>query len=273
MKSENECNKAVILARGLGTRMRRLESGAELNSAQANMADTGMKAMIPIGRPFLDYVLSYLADAGLTDVCLVIGPEHGYVREYYDRLAPVRVRIQYAIQAEPLGTANAVLAARDFAAGQDFVVLNSDNYYPSSTLWSLRSLGFPGAVMYEEAGLVRKGNMPAERVRSFAYATTDSDGYLAGIVEKPAGSPSRNAAGFALISMNSWRFDRRIFRFCSDVQKSVRGEYELPAAVCDAVRDGIRFKILCSQEAVLDLSQRSDIAAVAERLKNVKVSL
>ncbi len=57
--------KAVILARGLGTRMRRDDAGAELSAEQASLADSGMKAMIPVGRPFLDYVLSGLADAGV----------------------------------------------------------------------------------------------------------------------------------------------------------------------------------------------------------------
>ena len=71
---------AVILARGLGTRMRREDGAAALGDDQARVAATGVKAMIPIGRPFLDYILSGLADAGLRDVCLVIGPEHAAVR-------------------------------------------------------------------------------------------------------------------------------------------------------------------------------------------------
>ena len=40
--------------------------------------------MIPIGRPFMDFLISALADAGFSDVCLVIGPEHRAVREYDD---------------------------------------------------------------------------------------------------------------------------------------------------------------------------------------------
>ena len=55
--------KAVILARGLGKRMRQADEHASLDPKQAAVADQGIKAMIPIGRPFLDYVLSALADA------------------------------------------------------------------------------------------------------------------------------------------------------------------------------------------------------------------
>ncbi|MDB5326739.1 MAG: glucose-phosphate thymidylyltransferase [Phycisphaerales bacterium] len=75
--------RAVILARGLGTRMRRHDADAALDDDQAKVAETGVKALIRIKRPFLDYILSVLADAGVRRVCLVIGPEHHELRRYY----------------------------------------------------------------------------------------------------------------------------------------------------------------------------------------------
>ena len=53
--------KAVVLARGLGTRMRREDGRAALNPRQEEVAATGVKALIPLERPFLDYVLSVSA--------------------------------------------------------------------------------------------------------------------------------------------------------------------------------------------------------------------
>src|ERR1700688_4936706 len=76
-------DKAVILAAGLGTRMRKADDAASLDARQAAIADTGVKALIPIKRPFLDYVLHALADAGFKRVCLVIGPDHHELRRYY----------------------------------------------------------------------------------------------------------------------------------------------------------------------------------------------
>ena len=61
-----------------------------LTPEQAEAAAAGQKAMMPFGRPFLDYVLSGLADAGYTDICLVVGPDHDAVREYYTRKRPPR---------------------------------------------------------------------------------------------------------------------------------------------------------------------------------------
>ncbi|HEY5087504.1 MAG TPA: sugar phosphate nucleotidyltransferase, partial [Gemmatimonadaceae bacterium] len=119
------CTKAVILARGLGKRMREADDGVVLDAAQSASAESGVKGMIPMERPFLDYVLSSLADAGFTDVCIVVAPDHAAMRDYYtSRAVPKRLRISFAVQSAAIGTADAVLAAEEFTAGEPFVVLN-----------------------------------------------------------------------------------------------------------------------------------------------------
>lgn len=265
-----ELNKAVVLARGLGTRMRRAEASAELECAQAAVADAGVKAMIPFERPFLDYVLSALADAGYRKVCLVIGPEHDAIRDYYENQTLQRISLTYAIQPEPRGTADAVLAAESFAAGREFVVMNSDNYYPAEVLRALHDLPGPGTVLFETEGLVRNSNIPAERVRRYAYADVEHD-VLVQLIEKP--DPVIPIPANALVSMNVWRFSPEIFEHCRHVELSPRGEYELPMAVNRGIRCGMRLRVTRSSAGVLDLSQRGDIPAVAERLRGMKVEL
>ena len=46
-------DKVVVLARGLGKRMRRNDGTAQVDG-QAAVAEAGIKALIPIDRPFLD---------------------------------------------------------------------------------------------------------------------------------------------------------------------------------------------------------------------------
>jgi len=104
------------------------------------IAENGVKGMIPFGRPFLDYSISALAEAGCKRICLVIGPEHEVIREYYKQLPARRVAISFAIQQQPLGTADAVRAAADFVGRDNFLVVNSDNYYPVEALRLLRML-------------------------------------------------------------------------------------------------------------------------------------
>jgi dTDP-glucose pyrophosphorylase len=272
--SSSEIRKAVILARGLGKRMRSPDATAQLAADQMQAADAGMKAMIPIGRPFLDYVLSASADAGFARVCLVVGPEHTAIREYYDAISPRRIEINFAIQEKPLGTANALLAAQQFAGREEFLVLNSDNYYPVEVFRALRALGEPGLPAFERETLVRESDIFRERVLRYALLQISATGYLEKIVEKPDEMPETSGDGEVFISMNCWRFNAEIFRACEQVARSARGEYELPEAVQLGLTSlGLRFKAIPFRTGVLDLSHRSDIAQVARRLAGVRVEL
>jgi glucose-1-phosphate thymidylyltransferase len=267
--------KAVILARGLGTRMRQADAGARLEAAQASAADRGVKGMIPIGRPFLDYVLSALADAGFTDICLVIGPEHEAVRDYY--AAPgrlTRMRVHFAVQQRPLGTADAVLTAEAFAGGDRFLVCNADNYYPVSVLSALQRLTEPGLAGFDRETLVQRGNISAERISQFALLTISPDGHLADIVEKPDAATASTLGPDARVSMNCWVFGPRIFSACRLVIPSPRGELEIQDAVrLSIARFGEKYRVVPVEEGVLDLSSRRDIAAVAARLAAVEPRL
>lgn len=266
--------RAVILARGLGTRMRQGDAGAALDAAQAAVADAGMKGMMPIGRPFLDYVISALADAGLTDACLVIGPEHQAVRDYYGALETHRVRIHFAVQREPRGTADAVAAARDFAGDATFLVLNSDNYYPVEAYRLLATLGASGLVGFDPAGLVADGNIPEDRIRKFALVECDAAGFMTSIVEKPDEAAYARMAAHALVSMNLWSFSPVMFEACARVRPSVRGELEVQDAVRIAMRElGERFAVIPFSGGVLDLASRRDVAAVARHLAGTVVRL
>jgi glucose-1-phosphate thymidylyltransferase len=266
--------KAVILARGLGTRMRRAAEEAALDEAQARAADTGVKGMIPIGRPFLDYVVSGLADAGFQDVCLVIGPEHQAIRDHYGREAALsRVRVMFAVQEKPLGTANAVAAAEAFAGADEFLVINSDNYYPVSVFEQVRRLAGPGLAGFERAALSREGNIDDARVSRYAVLQVAASGALEDIIEKPDPEAWARTGAGALISMNCWRFGPRIFDAIRQTGLSPRGEYELADAVRAAMRLGERFQVVPVSAGVLDLSQRGDIPSVARRLAGVEVRL
>lgn len=274
MTTDPTLKRVVILARGLGTRMRREDDSVRLEAGQSESADAGMKAMIPVGRPFLDYVLSGLADAGFAAACVVVGPEHEAIRDYYLREhVPSRIQVNFAIQSRPRGTADAVLAAEQFTDGDQFAVMNSDNYYPAEALLALQHLGQPGTVLFDEDALVRESNIPPERMRAFAYAVVDANAFLGKLVEKPDDTKIAEFAQQKLISMNLWRFSPQIFQACRNVRISPRGEYELPMAVCDAISNGMKLKVARCSAGVLDLSQRADIPAVVERLKHMTVLL
>ena len=261
---------AVIMAGGLGSRMRRRDETATLEASQVAAADAGVKGMIPIKRPFLDYVLSALADAGIADVLLVIGPSHDAVRQYFTVEAPPhRVRLRFAVQPAPIGTANAVSVAADALGDAPFLVLNADNYYPVDAIRALAADDSAGVVAFDRDALVRDGNIDAERVRAFAVLDVGEDGRLRGIIEKPGDAVDLTSASAQWVGMNLWAVTPAIVDACRRVPRSSRGEFELPEAVGLALREGVPVRAVQLSAPVLDLSRRTDIARVVERLSSV----
>ncbi len=249
--------------------MRATLSGSSLTAKQEEIAARGIKAMMPIGRPFLDYSLSALADAGCTEICLIIGREHDLIRNYYQALRPKRLHICFAVQQQPLGTADALRAAREFTGSDSFLVVNSDNYYPVDALRKLRELGGSGVIGFERSGLLQSGAIDEERLQAYAVLQTDANGHLRGIEEKPA-----RVEADALISMNSWSFTPAIYGPCEAIEPSFRGEYEIPAAVQYAIDNlGEPFQVIRYRGEVLDLSTRADVANVERRLAGRSVQL
>lgn len=267
--------KAVVLARGLGTRMKAEGEGAVLRADQAAVARTGVKALVPLeGRPFLDYVLGSLADAGCSQIGVVIGPEHDVIRDRYTRvLPPRRFRIDFVIQEQPRGTADAVLAAESFAAGEEFLMINSDNRYPTAALRALIELGRPGTVLFTPEGLAARSNIEPERISGFAVGKVGADGALDALIEKPDATVLAGLHGPRLVSMNCWRFPPAVFEACRGLSLSPRGEYEITDAVAALIASGHRLRVLTSEEGVLDLSKQSDIPEVLGRLRGEVVEL
>ena len=261
------------MARGLGTRMRRPDEQAALGAEQSAAADTGLKGMIPIRRPFLAYLLSALADAGLEEVVLVIGPEHDVVRRYFTAEAPPRrVRLRFAIQQEPRGTADAVLAAAAVIGDAPFLVLNADNYYPVASYAALAADAGAGTIAFDREALVADGAIDSERVRAFAVLSVSPEGRLAGIIEKPGASLDLASPEARWVGMNLWAITPAIVDACRRVPRSARGEYELPEAVALAIREGVAVRAIPMAATVLDLSQRADITGVTARLAAVDPS-
>jgi glucose-1-phosphate thymidylyltransferase len=258
--------------------MRKLDNSVQLPESQSAVADIGLKAMIPMatesGPPFLDYLLSSLADAGFTNACIVIGPEHGALRDRYERdQVPTRIAVSFAIQERALGTANAVLSAEDVVGDDSFAVLNSDNFYPREALDALHDTAEPAIIGFDREVLVKRGNVPPERTARFGALDIDSEGYLRKILVSPTEEMVRSGKPI-YSSMNCFLFTKEIFRACRAVPLSARGEYELPQAVHLAIERGeMRFRVVRVSEPVLDMSSRGDIATVGEHLENVEVRL
>lgn len=107
--------KGLLLAGGHGTRLRPLTF-------------TGNKHMIPIAnQPMLFYGLKQLAEAGIKEVGIVLGPLHEGIMEAVGTGVAFGVRVTYIHQGDPRGLADAVLCAREFLGDSPFVMYLGDN--------------------------------------------------------------------------------------------------------------------------------------------------
>jgi dTDP-glucose pyrophosphorylase len=275
MNAEVSTDRAMILARGLGTRMQKQVEGLKLDEATSAMADEGMKGLIPVGRPFLDHTLQALLDAGLREFCLIVPPGASAIQEYYQAVAQrlEKAEIFFAVQDEPLGTAHAVAAGRDWAAEKPFMVFNSDNFYTPPAVRALAAAAPPATVAYERQALIAASNIPAERIRRFAVLDIDPAGHLRRIVEKPDDPEAYARDGKLYVSMNCFLLTPEIFQACASIQPHPqRREYELPAAVQYSIDElHLSYQAVKVAEGVLDLTGRSDIAPVRRMLADHQV--
>ncbi len=117
--------KAVILAGGLGTRLREVTE------------DRIPKPMVPVnGRPFLHHLLLHLKKNGITEVLLLVGHLSHQIEEYFGTGEGIGMHIEYSVEPEPMGTGGAVRLAREKIDGP-FILMYGDDYtpYPISEIY------------------------------------------------------------------------------------------------------------------------------------------
>ena len=82
------------------------------------------------GRPFLSYILDYLAKSGIKDAVLSVGYKHEIITGYF-KDAYGSMNIKYAVEDRPLGTGGAIklaLGTAGVADGGTVLVVNGDTF-------------------------------------------------------------------------------------------------------------------------------------------------
>ncbi len=115
--------KAMILAAGLGTRLRPL-------------ADTVPKCLMPLaGRPLIDWTMPWLKSAGVSECIINLHYLPDKVKGFLGDGSRYGIKIHFSFEPELLGTAGAVKKVADFF-DQPFYVIYSDNF----SQWDLTRL-------------------------------------------------------------------------------------------------------------------------------------
>jgi len=109
-------NEAIVLAGGLGTRLR---------SAVADLP----KSMAPVAeKPFLEYTLDMLRKTGVTHVVLAVGYKHEAIVSHFGDTYQ-GMQLSYSVEHEPLGTGGATAQALNHCESEVVWVLNGDTLF------------------------------------------------------------------------------------------------------------------------------------------------
>lgn len=157
--------KAVILVGGEGTRLRPL-------------TETVPKPLLPfMNRPFLDHMLDHVAAHGVDEVILSSSYLESEFAEYVAGRSDTP-RVTWMTEPEPLGTAGAVAAARDYL-DDTFLVLNGD---------VLTDLDLGAVVRFhrERSAVATIALTHVENARPFGLVERHPDGRVLAFREKPS---------------------------------------------------------------------------------------
>ncbi len=195
--------KGIILAGGLGTRLRPLTKVTN-------------KHLLPVyDKPMIYYPLEALCEAGIRDIMLVTGGNSAgeFLRLLGNGAEFGLNDIYYTFQDGEGGIADALRLCEHFADGGRIVVVLGDNILEKSIapyVANFRQQASGARILLKEVDDAHRFGVPA------------FDGErIAGIEEKPAQPKSRYAV------TGVYMYDARVFDFIRTLEPSARGELEI----------------------------------------------
>lgn len=248
--------KGIILAGGSGTRLYPITKATS-------------KQLVPIyDKPMIYYPMSVLMLAGIQDILLISTPEFiDQFKELFGDGHNLGLNIEYAIQDEPRGLADAFIVGKEFIGQDSVALILGDNIYYGAGL---------SDILYEAAQKGHGATVFGYQVKDperFGVVEFDEDGKALSIVEKPENPKSHYAV------TGLYFYDNDVVDIAANVKPSARGEIEISdinQAYLD--RGDLDVKLMNRGYAWLDtgthdsLLEASSFVATIQKNQNVKVA-
>lgn len=189
--------KGIILAGGRGTRLGELTKGVS-------------KQLMPVYKqPMIYYPLKTLIDMGIKDILIIVASyvQNDIFYEYLGNGSRFGVNIQYCVQLQPKGLAEAFILGEEFIGDDDVTLILGDNVFLSTTKIDSQ----PNNI------LTYKVKDPS----AYGVVRTDNDGNILELIEKPIEFISNDAV------VGLYVFTNTAVRLAKTLSPSKRGELEI----------------------------------------------
>jgi len=185
------------------------------------------KVMLEIDKkPILEKIIKGLKDNGIEEIILVVNYKKEKIIDYFGDGSDLGVKIKYAVQKEPLGTADALRYVESHIDENYFLLIYGDQLFDFNIISELKNCSRPMIC-------ITKVKNPEE----FGIIEIKNDKVIK-ILEKVK-NPSSN-----LINTGIYILPKKIFKEIKNTKKSKRGEYELTDSIQSLMNKGMSFGYL-----------------------------